>query len=309
MNSLRESLRDYVDMRRSLGFKLERTNKYLLNFVSFLESRNAPFITTQLAMEWAQQPVSARTATWAGRLSAIRGFAIYRQATDPRTEVPPSDLLPRSCIRMKPYVYTDQEIARLMNAALAMPDACVLTKRTYYCFFGLLAVSGMRPGEVINLKVADVDLLNGILTVKESKFGKSRLIPLHASATRALAEYAEIRDKLLGHPSTYFFISTVGTKLPTGRVTLTFFRLSREIGLRGKTAKRGPRLQDFRHRFAIETLSRFYRDGEDAEKWLPVLCTYLGHASINDTYWYLTACPHLMEHALVLLEQRWEDMK
>jgi integrase len=309
MNTLRESFRDYINMRRSLGFKLEQANKYLLGFVDFLESKNAPFITTKLAMEWAQQPISARTATWAGRLSALRGFAIYRQAIDLRTEVPPSDLLPRSCIRMKPYLYTDEEIVRLMDAALEMPDACVLTRRTYYCFFGLLAVSGMRPGEVINLKVADVDLDSGILTVKESKFGKSRLIPLHGSTKRALVEYGEIRDKLLGRASTYFLISNVGTKLSTGRVSLMFYRLSREIGLRGRTAKRGPRLQDFRHRFAIETLSRFYRDGEDAEKWLPVLSTYLGHASINDTYWYLTACPQLMEQALVLLEKRWEDLK
>lgn len=309
MKTLRESLGDYVSMRRSLGFKLEQANKYLLSFVSFLESKDASFITTKLALEWAQQPTSARTSTWAGRLSAIRGFSVYRQATDPRTEVPPSDLLPASCIRMKPYLYTNEEIARLMNGALEMPNASILTRRTYYCFFGLLAVSGMRTGEVINLKVADVDFDAELLTVKESKFGKSRLIPLHASTKRALADYAEIRDKLLGHPSTYFFISSLGTKLSTGRVTLTFFQISREIGLRGRTAKNGPRLQDFRHRFAIETLSRFYRDGEDAENWLPVLSTFLGHASINDTYWYLSACPQLMEQALVRLEQRWEETK
>jgi integrase/recombinase XerD len=309
MNTLRESLQDYVAMRRSLGFKLEQAGKYLLNFVSFLEGQNASFITTKLAVEWAQQPSSARTATWAGRLSAIRGFAVYRQATDSRTEIPPSDLLPTSCIRMKPYLYTDEEIARLMHAALEMPYAGVLTRRTYCCFFGLLAVSGMRPGEVIQLKVADVDLAAGLLTVKESKFGKSRLIPLHDSTKRALAEYAEIRDKLLNRPSTYFFISSVGTKLSGGRVRVTFYQLSRQIGLRGRTAKAGPRLQDFRHRFAVETLSHFYRDGEDAEHWLPVLSTYLGHASINDTYWYLSACPQLMEQAVHRLEQRWEGQR
>lgn len=307
MITLREALKDYVAMRRSLGFKLEHANSYLLNFITFMEAQSADFITTKLALEWAQQPSAARTKTWASRLSAIRGFAVYRQATDRRTEIPPSNLLPASCIRMKPYLYTDGEISRLMNAALEMPEASILTRRTYYCFFGLLAITGMRPGEVIQLKVVDVDLTEGILTVRESKFGKSRLIPLHASTRKVLADYAEVRDKLLGRPSTYFFISNVGTKLSGGRVRLTFYQLSRQVGLRGLKAKRGPRLQDFRHRFAIETLSDFYRDGEDAEHWLPVLSTYLGHVNITHTYWYLNACPELMEQAVKRLEHRWEE--
>lgn len=306
MKTLRESLKEYVAMRHALGFKLEQASKYLLNFISFLENKKASFITTQLALEWAQQPSSARKATWASRLSAIRGFAVYRQVTDCRTEIPPSNLLPTTCFRLKPYLYTNMEIARLMEAALAMQAAGLLTRRTYYCFFGLLSVSGMRPGELIQLKLADVDWTGGLLTVKESKFGKSRLIPLDDTTVRALAEYAELRDKLLRHPSPYFFISSVGTKLSGAVVRRTFYQLSRQIGLRGQKQRNGPRLPDFRHRFAIETLSKFYRDGEDAEHWLPVLSTYLGHASINDTYWYLNACPELMEQAVRRLERRWE---
>ncbi|MBZ0185940.1 MAG: tyrosine-type recombinase/integrase [Candidatus Obscuribacterales bacterium] len=304
MNTLREALKDYVAMRRSLGFKLEHANRYLLSFISFMEDQKAEVITTKLALAWAQLPTSATTKTWASRLSALRGFAVYRQASDSRTEVPPPQLLPVSCSRMKPYLYTEEEIIRLMNAALEMPEAGVLTRRTYYCFFGLLAVSGMRPGEVIQLKNDDVDLAKGLITLRESKFGKSRLVPLHHSTTRALADYADIRDKLLSRQSTYFLISNLGTKLSGGRVRKTFYDLSRRIGLRGSTAKSGPRLQDFRHRFAIETLSDFYRAGEDAEYWLPVLSTYLGHVNITNTYWYLNACPELMEQALNRLERR-----
>lgn len=307
MNTLRESLKDYVEMRRSLGFKLEHANKYLIDFVSFMESKNASFITTQLALEWAQQPSSARPATWAGRLSAIRGFAVYRQATDGRTEIPASNLLPTAGFRLKPYLYTNEEITRLMNAALEMPAAGLLPRQTFYCYLGLLSVTGMRPGELIQLKLADVDLVGGLLTVKESKFGKSRLIPLHDSTVQALAKYAELREKVLHRPSTYFFISSVGTKLSDSVVRRAFYQLSRHTGLRGRNARNGPRLQDFRHRFAIETLSKFYRDGEDAERWMPVLSTYLGHASINDTYWYLNACPELMEQAVHRLERRWEE--
>lgn len=309
MNSLRESLEEYVAMRRSLGFKLESASKYLLNFISFLEAKKASFITTKLALEWAQQPSSARTATWASRLSAIRGFAVYRQAVDSRTEIPPSNLLPAAGVRLKPYLYTNNEIACLMDAALEMPAAGLLTRQTYYCFFGLLAISGMRPGEVIELKLADVDLSGALVTVRESKFGKSRIIPLHNSTVSALAKYAEVRSKLLHCPSSYFFISNVGTKLSGGVIRRTFYQLSRKIGLRGPNSKNGPRLQDFRHRFAIETLSKFYTNGEDAERWLPVLSTYLGHASINDTYWYLNACPELMEQAVRRLECRWEEQR
>ncbi len=307
MNSLRQALKDYLAMRRSLGFKLEHANGYLLSFVSFMEDQKADVITTKLALAWAQLPTSATTKTWASRLSSLRGFAVYRMAEDPRTEVPPANLLPVRCARMKPYLYTEEEIIRLMNAALEMPEASVFTGRTFYCFFGLLAVTGMRPGEVIQMKNDDVDLSKGLITLRESKFGKSRLVPLHPSTTRALAEYSEIRDKLLNRRSTYFLISNRGTKLSGGRVRYTFYALSRQIGLRGMTAKNGPRLQDFRHRFAIETLSDFYRAGEDAEHWLPVLSTYLGHVNITNTYWYLNACPELMEQALSRLERRWEE--
>lgn len=306
MNNLREALKDYVSMRRSLGFKLEHANNYLLSFVSFMEEQKAEVISTKLALAWAQLPTSATTKTWASRLSAIRGFAAFRSAIDPRTEIPPANLLPVSCSRMKPYLYTEEEIVGLMNAALEMPEASILTRRTYYCFFGLLAVTGMRPGEVIHIKTADVDLSKGLITLRDTKFGKSRLIPLHSSTTKVLAEYADIRDRLLNRQATYFLISNVGTKLSGGCVRRTFYQLSHQIGLRSATAKNGPRLQDFRHRFAMETLSDFYRAGEDAEYWLPVLSTYLGHVNITNTYWYLNACPELMGQALSRLEQRWE---
>lgn len=229
MNTLREALKEYVSMRRALGFKLEQANSYLWSFISFMEERNAEFITTNLALAWAQLPTSAATRTWASRLSAIRGFAVFRSASDTRTEIPPPSLLPVSCSRMRPYLYTEEEIVRLMNAALEMQGASILSCRTYYCFFGLLAVTGMRPGEVIQMKVDDVDLRQGLITLRETKFGKSRLIPLHSSTTKVLTDYAEIRDRLSHRKPTYFLISNFGKKLCPSRVRRTFYDLSRRL--------------------------------------------------------------------------------
>jgi integrase/recombinase XerD len=307
MKTLRESVEDYLTMRRGLGFKLDCDGKRLLNFVSFLEERGATCITTALALEWAQQPPSAQPVTWAQRLRQVRVFARYRSATDSQTEIPSSSLLPFRSRRAHPYLYTDQEIEQLLNVALKLPPADGLRCWIYHALLGLLAVSGLRISEAIGLKLEDVDLSEGILTVRGAKFGKSRLVPLHASTRQVLADYKLRRaDFLAGQPASYFFISRRGNHLDTGDVHRTFYLLSRQIGLRDPDSSSGPRLHDFRHRFTIETLLRWYRAGEDVECRLPILSTYLGHVHISDTYWYLTACPELMGLAVKRLEHRWE---
>jgi integrase/recombinase XerD len=172
----------------------------------------------------------------------------------------------------------------------------------------LLVVSGLRISEAIGLKLEDVDLSEGLLTVRGAKLGKSRLVPLHASTRQVLADYKSRRDDFLaGRPASYFFISQRGNHLDSGNVHRTFYQLSRQIGLRDPDSSSGPRLHDFRHRFAVETLLRWYRAGEDVERRLPVLSTYLGHVNVSDTYWYLTACPELMGLAIKRLERRWEE--
>src|SRR5215510_14569669 len=308
MNTLRESVADYLAMRRGLGFKLSEAGKGLLDFVSFLEQRGATSITTSLALEWAQQPSSAQPAEWARRLSMVRCFARYRSAIDPQTEIPSPKLLPYRPKRARPYLYTDQEIEQLLAAAISLPPADGLRRWIYHALLGLLAVAGLRIREAIGLKLEDVDLSEGILTVRGAKFGKSRLVPLHASTRQVLANYKSRRDDFLaGRSASYFFISQRGNHLDTGDVHRTFYLLSRQIGLRDPDSSSGPRLHDFRHRFAVETLLRWYRAGEDVERRLPVLSTYLGHVNVSDTYWYLTACPELMGLAIKRLERRWEE--
>lgn len=307
MKALREAVRDYLLLRRGLGFKLRLAGPALMDFVSFLEREGASHITNELSVRWAMQRRECQPSLWAGRLGFVRGFARHHQATDPRTEIPPGALLPYRPGRARPYLYSKQEIKRLLAATATLLPATSLRAETYRCLFGLLAVTGLRISEAINLELQDVDLCHGVLRVRGAKFGKSRLVPLHPSTQRALARYARRRDQFLGSSNPpRFLVNDRGRCLESSNVRRIFYRLSRQIGLRGRTDRHGPRLHDFRHRFAVETLVQWYRSGQDVERRLPVLSTYLGHAHITDTYWYLTAFPELMGLATRRLEQRWE---
>lgn len=307
MTTWRKGVEAYIQMRRSLGFKLHDTKIGLLNFAAFLQERGAHHITIPLAMRWAQHDPAARPAEWARRLSFVRGFARYWSAHDSKTEIPPWGLLPHRPGRARPYLYSDDEVQRLLQAAQQLPPVDGLRGRTYQCLLGLLSVTGLRISEALNLQLEDVDLAEGILTVRGTKFGKSRLVPIHASTQKVLSDYATRRDRLLGRrPTPYFFVSKRGTRLDGGEVRRTFYDLSRRIGLRGASASHGPRLHDFRHRFAVKTLIQWYRSGQDPERRLPILSTYLGHVHVADTYWYLTACPELMGLVVKRLEKRWE---
>lgn len=312
MNSLREAVRDYLSMRRGLGFQLREAGKALPDFVSFLEKHNARHITRELALAWAQQPSKAQPAEWARRLSFVRGFAQYRSATDPRTEIPPQGLLPFHPKRARPYIYSNDEIRSLLRAALDMPyrfERGKLRPWIFYCLFGLLSVSGLRIGEARNLELRDVDLEAAVLTIRGTKFGKTRLVPLHASTCRVLADYiARRRRHWAGRTvAPYLFVSSWGNRLDGGEIHRTFYALSRQIGLRGASDTHGPRLHDMRHRFATNTLVRWYRSGQDPERRLPLLSTYLGHVHVGDTQWYLESSPELMRQAVQRLEQHWKD--
>lgn len=305
MTDLRFTLERYLSMRQGFGYKYEQQARRLADFVSFMAARKATTITTKLALEWATLP-PGRHASWALRLTDVRGFARHVANFDPNTEAPPTGLLPR-LKRAKPYIYSDAEINALLAAALALPPANGLRRWTYHYLFGLIAVTGMRLSEAIGLQRSDVDLENGVLTVRQSKFGKSRLIPLHPTTHAALRCYAKRRDAHLGSRcSAFFFVAERGGQLLHQYVHRVFWRLSRETGLRRPGDHRGPRVHDFRHRFAIRTLLGWYRDGIDVEQRLPALSTYLGHTCVRDTYWYLSACPELMQEAARRLDQRWE---
>jgi len=312
MNTLRQAVQDYLSLRRGLGFKLQDAGKGLLDFVLFMERRRASYITQALALAWAQQPLNVQPAQWAQRLSFVRGFARYRSATDPRTQIPPPGLLPFRPKRARPYLYSDDEIRSLLRAALDMPcrfERSELRPWTYYCLFGLLSVSGLRLGEARNLELQDVDLAAAVLTIRGAKFGKSRLVPLHASTCTVLADYIARRQRhWAARPvSSYLFVSGWGIRLDVGDVHRTFYALSRQIGLRGVADSHGPRLHDMRHRFATNTLVMWYRSNQDPERRLPILSAYLGHVHVADTQWYLSGSPELMREAMRRLEQRWED--
>jgi len=308
MTTLRKAVHEYLALRRSLGFKLHKAGKALPAFVTFMEQHRASFITSRLALMWAQQPTSVQPPEWACRLSIVRGFARYRSATDPRTQIPPEGLLPYRPKRARPYLYSDEEIRRLLHAALALPGNGGLRPWTYRCLFGLLSVSGLRISEARHLELQDIDLRTGVLTIRGAKFGKSRLIPLHASTRRVLADYLARRARQWRRRtvSSYVFVSSRGTRLDGGDIRRTFYTLSRQIGLRGPSDHHGPRLHDLRHRFAVTTLVRWYRAGEDAERRLPLLSAYLGHVHVSDTYWYLSAWPELMREAMARLERCWK---
>ena len=308
MNTLRQAVQEYLTVRRSLGYKLQDAGRRLLDFVTFMEQHRASYITHTLALTWAKQPSSVQPAEWARRLSHVRIFARHRSATDPRTQIPPAELLPFRPKRAQPYLYSDKEIESLLRAALELPGNDGLRPWTYHCLFGLLSVSGLRVGEAQNLELRDVDLQAGVLTVRGAKFGKSRFVPLHASSCRVLADYIARREReWVRRPvSSYLFVSNRGNRLDGGEIRRTFYLLSRQIGLRGPSDSRGPRLHDMRHRFASITLLRWYRAGENGERRLPILSAYLGHVHWRDTFWYLSATPELMHEARSRLEQRWE---
>lgn len=318
MKPMHKQLTEYLAMRRALGFALKRPGKALASFVTFMEQSRAEYITTVLALEWAQQPASAKHATWAARLGYVRGFAQYLKSFDYRTEIPPTELLPQQPKRIQPYIYSDREVKALMAAALELPlcridpAGSLLKRQTYYVLIGLLAVTGMRISEVTDLRLEHADLHNGIITVEKGKLGKSRLIPLHTSTVKVLEKYlAHRRQYSQCHVSDFFFINRVGKHLDQGTIRRTFYDLSNTAGIRRKQTSpggkfMGPRIHDLRHRFAVQTLLRWYRKGDDTEQRLPLLSTYLGHVHVNDTYWYLTSYPELMSRGVDRLEKRWE---
>ena len=316
MNTLRRSAQEYLAMRRALGFKMRDTGKRLLKFVAFMERRRAPYITVPLALAWARQRSSVHDDAWAAqRLSIVRLFARYRSATDPRTQIPSARLLPFRPKRAHPYLYSDSEIEQLLHATVNMPlsvrhrKQCALLPWVYYCLFGLLAVSGLRLGEARNLKIRDLDLEARVLTIRGAKFGKDRLVPLHASTCKMLTEYLIRRERhWTGRPvSSYLFVSSWGNRLDDGQIHRAFYAVSRRVGLRGAGDNHGPRLHDLRHRFATATLVNWYRANQDVERRLPLLSAFLGHVHVADTQWYLSGSPELMHEAMSRLERLWEQ--
>lgn len=309
MSALREALNEYVAVRRALGTQLHEPAITLGHFVEFLEREGAQFITTALALRWAKEPERVQRATWARRFSMVRRFAVWMSGFDPRTEVPPRGLIDARHRRPKPHIFTQQEIEQLMAEASRLPSPTGLRALTYGALIGLLAATGLRPGEALALDMSDVDLPNGVLAIRQTKFGKSRFVPVEESTRGALTHYSGRRDELCPHRRTEaFLVSESGTRLGQCSARRTFARLSCGIGIRtaaeGRRIGRGPRLQDLRHTFATWRLVEWYRAGLNVEREMPKLATYLGHVNISNTYWYIEAVPELLQLATEYLSTR-----
>ena len=322
MNPLDKAVADYLELRRGMGFTLLQHEARLRRLVSFMAEARADRITTRLAVRFATHDSHLSPRTMSMRLSMVRAFARYLAAYDPATEVPPLGLLPDASRPAIPYLYSPRQIVRLLHAARNCPASIRFPVPwwgrfrgwCWYCFFGLLVVTGMRLSEARNLRDEDIDAKNGVLTIRHTKFGKSRLVPLHPTMVRALRTYIKHRDCFFAQVFPHvvpqqLFVTSRGTRLGVSAVNRTFRRISRQIGLRGPKDRRGPRLHDLRHRFAIETLLRWYRAGEETDRLLPVLSTYLGHTRVTGTYWYLRCTPELMAAAGDRLERRWKGVR
>ena len=301
MSDLSSHLEDYLAMRRALGFKLGKEGRLLRDYATFAEAAGASTITTDLAVAWAIQPQNASPVWAAQRLSMVRGFARYLQAFDPAAQVPPAGLLPARTRRITPYIYSDADVAALMTAARMLRNP--LKAATFETLIGLLAATGMRGSEAMQLDDSDIDDDAGMLAVRATKFRKSRQLPLHPATLGALAGYQVVRDQLCPAPGTgSLLVSTTGARLCQATVQPAFRHLLRQAGIGQGSSRPRPTIHGLRHSFAVKTLIGWYRDGQDVQARMPALSTYLGHVAPAATYWYLTGTPELLALAAARLE-------
>jgi integrase len=296
-----EAARDYLQLRRRLGHDLAEAHRLLPRFVGYLDSIGASTVTIEAALAWVYAPgVDPASSNPARRMSIARGFARHMASRDPSTEIPPLGIVPSRQRWRPPFIYSPADVAALMAQARAMRWR--LPAATHSTLIGLLATTGIRVGEALRLDRGDIDWNDGVLVIRESKFGKSRQVPVLACTLDALGGYAQVRDDLCPRPATASsFVSVRGTRLIYPVVQQVFRRLCDETGV-GRGAPNRPRVHDLRHTFAVRTLLAWYRAGEDVEARAPSLSTYLGHRDPRSTYWYLSAAPELLALAAGRLE-------
>jgi integrase len=296
--------KDYLAYRRDLGFELRKKGPLLLQFAAYVDraGHRGP-LTTELAVRWARLPAQASPMRWALRLDVVRGFARYLAILDPATEVPPRGLLGPAYRRVTPHIYSEAEVSALLAAARRLRPHHGLRPHTYATYFGLLACTGLRGCEARRLTQSDVAWEQDLLTVRATKFRKTRLVPLAPTTTQALRSYAQLRDHF--HPlrqSDAFFVTRHGTPLSATVVQGTFEKLRDQLAWSARSGNRAPRIHDLRHTFACRRLLQWYQDGVAVDAVIDALSTYLGHADVTNTYWYLTGVPELLELAVARFE-------
>lgn len=295
-NTMRVKVERYLEHRRHAGFQLRIEGQQLLRFARFAEqSDHQGPLTIDLAARWASSSQRASPLTAPRRIEVLRGFARYCQRFEPDTEVPPLRLFGRGHRRVTPHIYTDEEIRALLAATAQLHPTGGLRGACCRTLFGLIAATGLRVSEATGLERPDVDFKRSVLLIRGAKFGKTRWVPMHPTTTGAMRRFAQLRDR---DPKAVrlkpFFVGDYGRRAGTANIEYAF-RLLRQ-GLRW-TARGGhpaPRIQDLRHTFVCRTLQRWYESGVDVDQRMLALSTYVGHARVTDTYWYVTATPELM---------------
>lgn len=288
MTALAAHVNRYLAVRRAVGYQLTNHERLLAGFVDHLAARGAVTVTTAEALAWAN--TAASPGQVARRLTVVRGFARYLHVVDAAAEVPPAGLGPRPSSRPKTHLYSAGETAALMQAARALRPA--LWAASFVTLVGLLAATGLRPGEAYRLDRSHLDLDTGQLAVIGSKAGRSRQIPLHPTTVAALRGYLQLRNQTIT-THTAVFVAATGAALQARPAAATFRHLRAAVSITPAPGERPARLYDFRHTFAVNTLLDWHRSGVDVQRQLPTLSAYLGHLRPAHTYWYLHATPEL----------------
>jgi integrase/recombinase XerC len=304
--TMQAAVQAYLRQRRQLGFALKSPGTELLRFARFADTRgHQGALTQELQLEWARSHVRrTSTVTAARRIEIVRPFAAYYRQFEVDTEVPASGILGRGHTRLAPHIYTDEEIGELLEHAGRLTPDGGLRPLMYRTLFGLIAATGLRLSEALNLLIADVDFIGATLTVRQTKFHKSRCVPLHVSVVQALSAYRQERDRSADpSASAAFFVSRTGGVLPVRTVENVFERMRAHLAWQARGDHAAPRIQDLRHTFAVRRLQRWHETGVSIDHAMFWLCTYLGHAKISDTYWYLTGVPELMDIVGAKFEQ------
>lgn len=294
-SSIQDLVADYIALRRSLGYRHAGSERYLRSFARWLNHiGHEGSIPQNLSVDWATDTSSTDPTTIAWRLTAIRGFLRHLSGLDKTTDIPPPGLLGPTSQRKPPHVYSDQEITDLLTAATQLSGT--LRPLCYSTIFGLMACTGMRISETLALDHGDVDLAAGVITVRFSKRGRVRLVPLHPTVLPQLRDYATRRARLFGQPSSTdaFFRTDRSTRIDYNTAYHAFRQVRDTLGWTAAGRTRLPRLHDLRHRMVIRRIQQWYQTGADLDAKIPVLATYLGHTEIANVYWYLSAVPELM---------------
>lgn len=301
MTPLSVRLKQYIAMRRSLGFEMSFAERVLRKFAEFADRERADRISVDLFLRWKEQYGSANNYTWGRRLSMVRIFAGWLQGFDSRSEVPPAGLITGRPRRARPYIYTADQVAAIVTEAGRLPSPYGLRAWTCSTLFGLIAVTGLRVNEALGLDEEDVDVKEAVLTIRRAKNRKSRFAPISRCVAERLRAYRAERNRILGAGRVAFFLLENGERPTDCCARYNFALVCQRIGLRQPQRfckhGRGPRIHDLRHTFAVRTIMDWYRRGLDPDREMLKLSTYLGHSKPELTYWYIEAIPELLQLA------------